>query len=86
MIKLCGVDVIYPGLDLRDSTVVVLPEHTGIKDHPIDLVDDMQLSYALPSCPPAPILFICKKNSSLGSYVNYRGFNSLTIKNWYRCL
>ena len=35
-----------------DSTAVVLPEHTGIKDHPIDLEDDKQPSYALPSCLP----------------------------------
>ena len=32
-----------------DSTAVVLPEHIGIKDHPIDLVDDKQPSYALSS-------------------------------------
>ena len=31
----------------------MLPKHTGIKDHPINLVDDKQLSYALPSCPTA---------------------------------
>ena len=34
-----------------DSTAAVLPEHIGIKDHPIDLVDNKQPSYALPSHP-----------------------------------
>ena len=31
----------------------------------------------------APILFVCKPDSSLRLCVNYQGFNDLTIKNWY---
>ena len=43
-----------------DPTAVVLPEHTGINDHPIDLVDD------LPSHPLAlQTLSIHKKDASL---------------------
>ena len=30
-----------------------LPEYTGINDHPIDLVDNKQPPYDLPSHPPA---------------------------------
>ena len=30
-----------------------------------------------------PILFIRKKDSSFQLFVNYRGLNNLTIKNWY---
>ena len=31
----------------------------------------------------APILFVCKPNSSFCFCVNYQGLNNLTIKNWY---
>ena len=34
----------------------------------------------------APILFDRKLNRSFQLYVNYRGFNNLTIKNWYLLL
>ena len=34
----------------------------------------------------APILFDQKSNNSLRLYVNYRGLNNLTIKNWYSFL
>ena len=35
----------YIGVSSLDSTVVVLPKYTGIKDYPIDLVDNKQLPY-----------------------------------------
>ena len=34
----------------------------------------------------APILFVCKPNGSFRLYVDYRGLNNLTIKNWYPLL
>ena len=38
-----------------------------------------------PSTPPvgAPILFIRKKDGSFRLYIDYRGLNNLTNKNWY---
>ena len=38
---------------------------------------------ALKSPTDAPILFVCKPNSSLCLCVNYQRLNNLTIKNWY---
>ncbi len=88
-----------------------LPEHTGIDDHAIELVDDWQPPYgpiySLGSveleilkayiknnlingfiCPfkspaGAPILFDKKPDLSLRLYVDYQGFNNITIKNRY---
>ena len=39
--------------------------------------------WTLKSPASALILFVCKANGNLCLYVNYRGFNNLTIKNWY---
>ena len=91
-----------------------LPEHTGINNHPIDLLNNKQPPYGpiyslglveletlktyikanlasgfirLSKFPAgAPILFVRKKNSSLRLCVDYRGLNSLTIKNCYLLL
>ncbi len=88
-----------------------LPEHTGINDHAIELVDDRQPPYGpiyslgpveletlkayiknnlasgfiWPSKSPTgtPILFDKKPDGSLRLFVDYRGLNNLTIKNWY---
>ena len=38
-----------------DSTAGVLPKHTGINDCPIDLVDDKQSFYDLPTHPDLTI-------------------------------
>ena len=52
-----------------DSTAK-LSEHTGINDHPINLVDDKRPSYALPSHPlPLRTLFIRKMDDGLRLYV-----------------
>ena len=67
-----------------DSTTE-LPECTGINNHPINLVDAKQPSYALPSHPlPLRTLFICKIDGSL--WLCVWGLNILTIKNWYPLL
>ena len=93
------------------NSTVELPEHTGINNHPINLIDDKQPPYGpiyslgpmefetlktyieinlangfirpSKSTAGAPILFICKKDSSLWLCVNYWGLNNLTIKNRY---
>ena len=93
------------------DSAVEIPEHTGINDHPIDLVDGKQPPYGpiyslgpveletlktyietnlasgfiRPSQSPAgaPILFIRKKDGSIRLCVDYRGLNTLTIKNRY---
>ena len=47
-------------------SVAVLPKHSGIDDHPINLVDNKQPSYAISSHPPTlRTLFICKMDGSL---------------------
>ena len=96
------------------DSAVELPKHTGINNHPINLLDDKQPPYnPIYSLGPleletlktyieanlassfirpfkplsgAPIQFVRKKDSSLRLYVDYRGFNNLTIKNHYLLL
>ena len=64
------------------NSTAELPERTGINNHPINLVDDKQPSYALPSHPlPLRTLFICKIDGSLRLCLS--GLNYLTIKNRY---
>ena len=81
------VDVFSP--DLASE----LPEHTGINDHAIKLVNGQQPLYGPiytlgpvePSKSPtgAPFFFDQKLDGSLWLYVDYTGLNNLTIKNWY---
>ena len=89
----------------------VLPEHTEINTHAINLEEGKQSPYTpiyslrpveletlktymktnLANgfiCPSkfsagAPILFDKKLDKSLRLYVDYRGLNNITIKNWY---
>ena len=60
-----------------------LPEHTGINDHAIKLVDTNGFIRLSTSPAGAPILFDRKSDGLLRLYVDYRGLNNLTIKNQY---
>ena len=64
------------------NSTMELPKCTGINNHPINLIDAKQPSYALPSHPlPLRILFIRKIDSRL--WLCVWGLNYLTMKNRY---
>ena len=60
-----------------------LPEHTGINNHYIELVDANWFIRPSKSPAGAPILFNRKLDKSLRLCVDYRGLNNLTINNRY---
>ena len=58
-----------------------LPEHTGINDHSIELVDANKFIRPSKSPANAPIFFDRESDGSFWLRVDYRGLNNLTIKN-----
>ena len=80
-----------------EKSAMVLPEHTEINTHAIDLEEktlntyietNLANDYIWPWKSPAatPILFDKKPNGSLWLYIYYQGLNNITIKNWYLLL
>ena len=53
-----------------------------LKEHLKDLLDK---GFIRPNISPwgAPVLFVCKKDSSLRMCINYRKLNKVTVKNRY---
>ena len=60
-------DVLPPDLGSK------LPDHTGINDHSVELVNANGFTRPSKSPAGAPILFDRKSSGSFRSYVNYRG-------------
>ena len=77
------VPVEYADFAFSPDLASELPEHTGINDHSIELVDAN--GFIRPSKSPAgaPILFDRESDGSLRLCVGYRGLNNLMIKNRY---
>ena len=73
------VPVEYADFAFSPNLASELPEHTGINDHSIELLDANE--FIRPSKPPAgaPILFDRESDGSLWLCVGYRSFNNLTI-------
>ena len=72
-----------PNIDFADvfspDLASGLPEHTGINDCAIELVDANEFMRPSNSPAGAPILFDRESNGSLRLYVDYRNLNNLTI-------
>ena len=74
-----NVPVEFADFAFSSDLVSELPEHTGINNHSIELVDANGFIRLSKSPAGAPIFFDRKSDRSLWLYVDYRSLNNFTI-------
>jgi hypothetical protein len=75
---------LVPGVELVSRTPYWMAP-TELKELKEQLEELLRQEYIRPSVSPwgAPVLFVKKKDGTLRFYIDYRGLNTLTIKNKY---
>ena len=73
------VTIEYTNFAFSPDLALNLPEHTGINDRAIELVNAIEFMRPSKPAAGAPILFDRKLNGDLRLCVNYRSFNNFTM-------